>query len=119
MELEIVLDQSDYKQGIINLKKYIEGKGIPGVERIEVNRQEQPANSQGIGDILNSIGTLIEAAEKPLVELVRCLQKYVENYRTKITIPSKNGKNIVLEHGRSMSPEQLKEIVETILKNNP
>lgn len=44
---------------------------------------------------------IIEAAEKPLVELVKCLQRLVDNYRIKISIPSKNG-SIEIVHGRSL-----------------
>jgi len=71
----------------------------------------------GTGDILNSITTIIEAAERPLVELIKCLQKFVDNYRTEITIPTKEGNKIVLSHGRSMKPEQLRELVTAIQQN--
>ncbi|HEY4062716.1 MAG TPA: hypothetical protein VGM30_12495 [Puia sp.] len=119
MELEIILEQEDSKKGIIHLKNEIDKTGIEGISAAEISRVPSKENEQGGGDLLNSIKMLIVAAQKPLVELVKCLQKYVDNYRTKITIPRKNGKDIVIEHGRSMTPEQLKEIVVSILQNNP
>ena len=119
MELEIILDQEDYKKGIIQLKEVIDRQGIDGLSKTEIARMPSRNDEQGIGDIMNSIKTLVVAAQKPLVELIKCLQKYVDNYRTRITIPRANGKDIVLEHGRSMTPEQLKEIVVSILQNNP
>jgi hypothetical protein len=115
MELQIVLAEKS-NQGIINLKKFIDKASIDGVEETEIERGTHKEGQMGAGDILNSIKTLIEAAEKPLVELVKCLQKFVDNYRTEITIPTKNGERIVLSHGRSMKAEELKEIVVAIQK---
>jgi hypothetical protein len=118
MELKIVLEQVDYKKGILHLKEQLDKDAIPGVHKIEVDRIRSGDNEMGAGEILNSVTGMIHALEKPLVELVKCLQKYVDNYRTRIRIPQKNGQDIVLEHGRSMTPEQLKDIVTAILQNN-
>ena len=119
MELKIILEQDNYRKGIIHLKEQLDKDGIDGMVSTEVDRATVSKNEMGAGDIINSITSVIHAAEKPLVELVRCLQKFVDNYRTKIRIPRKNGKDIILEHGRSMTADQLKEIVVAILQNNP
>ena len=117
MELKIVLPEENSRQGIIHLKNFIDQTSIDGIEETEIERAVHQGDQMGAGDILGSIKTVIEAAEKPLVELVKCLQKYVDNYRTVITIPTQNG-NIELKHGRSMSPEQLQAIVVAIRKGN-
>jgi hypothetical protein len=118
MELKIVLEQENYKNGIVHLKDQLDKAGIAGVLKFDVDRTGSNNNEMGIGDILNSVTGIIHAAEKPLVELVKCLKAYVDNYRTRIRIPQKGGKDIVLEHGRSMTAEQLKDIVVAILQNN-
>ena len=68
----------------------------------------------GAGIIISSIVTLIEAAEKPLIELVKCLQSYVDNFRTTIKVPDGKGGYIEISHGRSMKPEQLKDLITAI-----
>lgn len=118
MELKIILEQANYKKGIIHLKEQLDRSGIEGMQINEVERIGSDQNEMGVGEILNSVTSIIHAAEKPLVELVMCLKKYVDNYRTTIRIPQNSGKDIVLEHGRSMTPEQLKDIVVAILQNN-
>jgi hypothetical protein len=112
MDLDIILSDGN-KQGIVNLKSFIDKADIDGVDSTVIKRAEHLDGQMGAGDILNSIKTIIEAAEKPLTELVQCLLQYVKNYRTEIRIPTKNG-DIVLSHGRSMKPEQLKDIVSSI-----
>ncbi len=116
MEIKILLPDDSPKQGIINLKNFIDRAGIPGVEQTEIERGPHGEGQMGAGILLNSLATIISAATDPLIELVKCLQKYVENYRTKITIPTKDG-NIVLEHGRDMKSEQLQALVVAIQSN--
>lgn len=115
MELDIILN-SENKQGIVNLKSFIDRAYIEGIDKTEINRSIEPDGQMGAGNILDSVKTIIEAAEKPLTELVKCLLQYVKNYRTEIRIPTKNG-DIILSHGRSMKPEQLKELVSSIALN--
>lgn len=119
MELAIVLQKEDYKQGVIHLKKDLDKSAIEGLSGVTIDRMPAGANEQGAGAILNSIKVVILAAQKPLVELIKCLQKYVDNYRTRITIPRQNGKDIIIEHGRSMSPEELRDLIASILEKNP
>lgn len=118
MELQILLSEENSKQGVINLKNFIDKASIDGVEETHVERSLHTKGQMGAGNILNSITTIIEAAEKPLVELIKCLQKFVDNYRTEITIPTKNGEKIVLSHGRSMKAEELRELVVAIQKSS-
>lgn len=113
MEIQIQLPQEQSKQGIINLKNFIDRASIKGVERTDIERAAHGNGQMGLGDLLGSVKTIIEAASEPLVELVECLQRYVDNYRTVIIIPTKNG-NIELKHGRSMNPEELKDLVTAI-----
>lgn len=117
MEIKILLPQEQSKHGAINLKKFIDQASIEGLESTEIERAAHGNGQMGLGDLLNSVKTIIEAATEPLVELVKCLQKYADNYRTVITIPTKSG-NIELKHGRSMKPEELKELVTAIQQNN-
>ena len=117
MELQIILLEEKSKQEAIILKNFIDKTSIDGLDSTEINRSEHKTGQMGAGDILNSIKLIIEAAEQPLIELVKCLQKFVDNYRTEITIPTKNGEKIVLSHGRSMKAEQLQELVVAIQKS--
>ena len=116
MEIKILLPEDGPQEGIINLKNFIDRAGIPGMELTEIERGPHLEGQMGAGVLLNSIATIISAATDPLVELVKCLQRYVDNYRTKIIIPTKDG-NIVLEHGRGMKAQQLQELVVAIQNN--
>ena len=118
MELKVLLPADAPMDRIIFLKDYIDKNSIEGIENTEIERLPHGNGQMGAGGIINSIKTLIEAAEKPVTELVKCLLRYVENYRTEITIPTKDGANIVLRHGRSMKPDELKELVVAIQKSN-
>jgi hypothetical protein len=117
MEIRILLPHEQSKQGAIHLKNMIDRASIEGVAGTEIERAAHDNGQMGAGDLLNSVKTIIEAASEPLVALVTCLQKYVDNYRTVITIPTKNG-NIELKHGRSMKAEELKELVTAIQQSN-
>lgn len=116
MEIKILLPE-EKKQGIVNLKNFLDKASIEGIYQTEIERAPHENDQMGAGAILGSISTLIEAANKPLTELVMCLQKYVTNYRTEIIIPTKDG-NIVLSAGRSMTAQQLQELVTAILKSS-
>jgi hypothetical protein len=117
MKLSILILDGQTKDLIIMLKKYVDKSSIDGITQNDIDTVKNMEGEMGASDILNSITMIIEAAEKPLVELVKCLQRFVDNYRTKISIPSKNGP-IEIIHGRSMKPEELKEVIVAILETN-
>jgi hypothetical protein len=117
MQLHILLPKESPKTAANNLKVFIEKASINGLYSVKVERVQHSQDQMGAGDILNSIQTIIEAASEPLVELVKCLQKYVDNYRTVITIPTRNG-NIELKQGRSMKSEEIKDLITSIQKND-
>ena len=116
MELLISLNEEISKQGIIHLKDFIDRSSIEGIEQTEIERRPPKEGQMGFGEIFAAVKTIIEAAERPLVELIKCLFRYVENYRTEINIQTKNGEKIVLKHGRSMKPDDLQNIVVAIQK---
>lgn len=118
MEIQFSLPEQESPQGIINLKNYIDKAGIEGISETVVLRATHKENEMGAGNILSTLKSYIDAAQKPLTELIKCLQLYVKNYRTEITIPTKNGEKIVLSHGRSMTAEELEKLTISILKNN-
>ncbi|MEO6000937.1 MAG: hypothetical protein ABIN89_29090 [Chitinophagaceae bacterium] len=117
MEIKIQLPEDVTGQGVLTLKRYIDKSGITGLQQAEIEQTAGAAGQMGVGALLNSISTIVTAATEPLVELVKCLQKYVDNYRTRITIHTSNGE-VVLEHGRSMKPDELQSLVAAIQKNN-
>src|SRR3954464_846558 len=111
MEITILLPEDSSKKGIGNLKTFIDKASIAGI-KTEIKRATHVHGQMGVGDILNSIKTIIsgpmplspvrdqnrdEAAE-PIVELVKCLQKYANNYRTVISLSTAKG-NFVVPHG--------------------
>ncbi|MBB5441373.1 hypothetical protein HDC92_005081 [Pedobacter sp. AK017] len=115
MKLKLTLPGENPVKDLINLNNFIEKSGIEGISHTGLTESEnKDPRHMGIGDFLGSISTVIDAAEKPLVELVKCLQLYVSNYRTKITIPTKNG-NIEIDGGRKYSAQEIKDIVGEIL----
>ena len=113
MEIQLIIQNSNKPEAAGHLRTFLLRESIDGLKAIDIERDTHTDGQMGAGAVLNSIKAVINAAEKPLVELVKCLQKYVENYRTTVTIPTKNG-NIEISHGRSMSPKDLKELVTAI-----
>ena len=65
-----------------------------------------------IGEILSSLTAFISTANNPLTELVKCLQTYIQSFRT--TIEIKVGDNAVKIE--SKNPEDTQKIVSEILK---
>lgn len=118
MEMQIVLANGASKDGLLHLKRFIDKASIEGITKTEIQRANHNTDQMGGGEILGSIKTILEAANKPLVELVGCLHAYVTNYRTEITIPTSNG-NIVIRHGRSMKPAELEALAVSIQKSLP
>lgn len=116
MIIQLSLPLDSPKMDIIDLKNLIEKTSINGVEKLQIMRSEHNLGHMGIGDIINSLTAVVEAAEKPLVELIKCLQSFVDNYRTEITIPTKANTNITIKHGRSMSADELKNLITAIQK---
>lgn len=117
MELSLTVNAPNAQNQVGYLKNFIDKEGIDGVEKSEVETGGHVAGTQGL-DVLNSIKVIIEAAEKPLVELVDCIQKYVENYRSDVTISNSKGASLKINMGRSMDKETLKLIVQMFLTEN-
>jgi len=110
MELQITLPENASKESVTHLKHYIDQKSIDSV-LTELEKASYKSGELGIGMILGSIKLIIDAAQKPLIELVKCLQKYVDTYRTEIKIGE-----ITISKGRSMKPEELESLVIKILR---
>ena len=117
MEITIQLSDDNSSQGVLALKKYIDKAAIEGLEEVEIERSPHVNGHMGAGEPLNSIKALISETAEPLVGLVKCLQKYADNYRIRITIRTNNG-DFILVHGKSMKADQLKSMVVAIQKNN-
>lgn len=115
MELSLTIDSPNPQNQIPYLKNFIDKQGIDGVQKSEIGTGEHVAGTQGGLDILNSVKVLIEAAEKPLVELVTCLQKYVDNYRSDIMISNSKGASLKINMGRSIDKDTLKVIIQMFL----
>lgn len=117
MEVKIMLPEDNEKEKVSHLKKYLDTAAIKGLTEIKVERSINNPDKSWSGNFINSLNTFIDASTAPLIELIRCLQKYVNNYRTEITISTKNGGKIILSHGRAMEADELKELVIAIQKN--
>jgi hypothetical protein len=74
MEIQILLPHDSPKQGVINLKNFIDRAAISGIEQAEIERAPHEDGQMGAGILLNSITTIISAATEPLIVLVKCLQ---------------------------------------------
>jgi len=114
MELSIAVKSAKPEKELFTLKNFIDKQGIDGLNRSEIEEGEHIPGTQGI-DILNSIKVIIEAAEKPLVELIDCIQKYVDSYHSKVTIKNSQGATLDIDMGRGIDKETLKIIVKMFL----
>ncbi len=117
MELSLSVNAPNPQNQLAYLKNFIDKEGIDGVKKSEIETGEHIAGTQGL-DILNSVKVIIEAAEKPLIELVDCVQKYVENYRSDVTISNSKGASLKINMGRSIDKETLKVIIQMFLSEN-
>lgn len=114
MELFIAIESAKPEREIATLKNFIDKQGIEGLTQSGIEKGEHVEGTQGV-DILNSIKVIIEAAERPLVELIDCLQKYVDGYRSKVVIKNSKGATLDVDMGRGIDKETIKMIVQTFI----
>jgi hypothetical protein len=116
MNVQIALADAPSPESTANLKSFIDQHGITGLTT-DIERKPAPEGAMGVGDLLLAVKAIIEAAQAPLTELVKCLQKYVENYRTSITIKTPNGE-VKIDRGRNTSAEDVEKIIAAIKTPN-
>jgi len=114
MELTLIVDLNKTHAEIVSLKNFIDHNDIEGITKSEIQKGEHEPGTQGF-DVLNSIKLIIEAAEKPLVELIDCLQKYVDGYHSKVTLKNSTGASLEIDMGRGIDKETLKVVVQMFL----
>ena len=114
MELSISINTLKPERELSTLKSFIDKQDIDGVSKSEIEEGQHIQGTQGI-DILNSKKVIIEAAEKPLVELINCIQKYVDSYHSKVTIKNSKGATLDIDMGRGIDKDTLKIIVQMFL----
>ncbi|EOR96324.1 hypothetical protein ADIARSV_0559 [Arcticibacter svalbardensis MN12-7] len=102
LEIQIALSDES-PAGLTELKKHITKQEIKGVIYVEVLRDTVKTGQMGIGVNMNALGATIKVLEGSVVQLVNCLQKYVDNYITSITVTTKEGIVIEISHGRSLN----------------
>lgn len=118
MNFEISLEGDSVDQ-INYVKEDIDRESIEGIYSLKIEKEMLQRGQMTIdGGVLNSIKGIVEAASKPLVELVKVLQKYADNYRTPIKIKLNNGTEVTLSHGKSMTPDQLEKFVNSIINKS-
>jgi hypothetical protein len=114
MELTILLpDQS--ARAAIHLKEFLDSEYIDGLDKTEVNRTAGARGEMGGEELLGSITAVIHALQKPLVELVKALQKYVDTFLVTIVIPTPHGE-VKLKKGGRMSAKELENLITSIQK---
>jgi hypothetical protein len=110
--LELQISLSDESTGgLIELKKYIAKQELKGVVSTELLQDTVKTGQMGILVIMDSLVTTTNVVESPIEELIKCLQDYVDSYRTYLTITTKEGIVIEINHGRSLKPEQLRNLL--------
>ena len=114
MELTLIVNSDRPQTEISSLKNFIDRNDIEGLSKNEIEKSVHIPGTQGV-DVLNSIKLIIEAAEKPLVELIDCLQKYVDGFRSKVTLKNSTGATLEIDMGRGIDKKSLKAIVQMFL----
>ncbi|TDX01415.1 hypothetical protein [Dinghuibacter silviterrae] len=107
MELSVTLNGNNHPNELLTLKTFIKRAGIEGLEGVDLAR--------GVGP-LDALKANLKKAEKPLFELVKCLQKYADNYRTRVVVKTPGGKDYTLENGKDLRPDQIQAVVDGLLK---
>lgn len=116
MEILILLPHPRSRKEIVELKAFIGKARIEGVEFSKITDLQAEAGAMG-NAVTDSITAIIHAAQKPLVELIKCLQKYVDLFRTEIHITTKNGDEIQIKVGRRMTAAEIQHIIESTQKS--
>lgn len=84
------------------------------MKKVKIEQGQHISGTQGM-DILNSVKVIIEAAEKPLIELIDCIQKYVDSYHSNVTLKNSEGASLDIDMGRGIDKDTLKVIVQMFL----
>lgn len=74
-----------------------------------------PAEGEMGSGILGSVKLILDSINKPLVELVICLRKYVETYKTTLTIPTPNGL-IEIKVNKGMTAAEIESLIVNALR---
>ncbi|XZF12784.1 hypothetical protein ACTHGU_13435 [Chitinophagaceae bacterium MMS25-I14] len=113
MEVQIQLPADTPHQQVMRLKEYIIASEISGIDDVAIKRGAVDADSMGgLGDLTGTITAIITAAAGPLTELVKCLNTFIEGFRTELSIEVDN-KKISLKTG---DPKKAEELAQSILQ---
>lgn len=105
LQLDIEIIDENASELVISLKEYLEDE-IPEIESIKVHRKTSQTGSMSGGELSNILGAIIKEAVKPLTELVKCIQIWIQAQNTEIRI--KKGKNeIVINTNNTKKAEDL------------
>lgn len=107
-----VNEEINLQKHLINLREFVEKRNIEGLDMIDLTERQVEEGKMAIGEILSSLTAIISAANNPLTELVKCLQVYIQSFRTSIEI--KVGDNSIKID--SKKPEETEIIVSKILE---
>ena len=116
MKIEIKIINENAQKQIVHLKKYIESKRIDTLEHVEINKSALMNGQMSSGTFLDSITLLISSAQTPISELVKCLQIYIQNFKTEIHIKNENGRELTLSSSK-LDEISIQKIITTFLKN--
>lgn len=113
MKIEIQLPIDAPHQQVARLKDYIISSEIKGVDDVEIKRGTVDADGMsGLGELTSTITAVIAAAAGPLTELAKCLNTFIEGFRTELNIEVGN-KKVTLKTGH---PRKAEELAQTILQ---
>ena len=113
MKLRLSLPAQSSLQQVVYLKGLIVESAIDGIGDVEIERASVLSDGMsGLGNFANTIVAVVSASSRPLSELVKCLNTFIENFRTEVEI-SVGDKKVVLKSGNL---KQSEELVKTILQ---
>jgi len=115
MNIEIELIGENVERQLIYLKDSLEGSEIEGLAEVQVKQREGNIGEMGIGEITNSLEAIIKAAGAPLTELVKCLQTFIESFKTSLKIKCPNGMEFSIDSkylNEKGIPKLVKELLE-------
>ncbi len=94
--LEILGDQQ--REGILNLKKYLENANIDDMEDIQIYQTAPQKGEMSSGTLTNKISATLEATDLSATELATTLLKYANIFNTDISLKDDNNNEVLINN---------------------
>jgi len=106
MELNIAFEGEDAVKDAAALKEFIEGKYMPGLNSIELQREPHKPGEQGLGALIGGLLVKLSGGEDVVKEVLVTIQKFADMFDKRVHF----GNGVIVPGGK-LTGDQIVEIM--------